>query len=87
MVLADEIRFMEVLAPEVLVDLVAAADMVSPQVAVQVLETHHQYHHHKEVMEDLVVLVLLLVLAAAVVLLNTALDLIYGAIDPRLRRT
>jgi peptide/nickel transport system permease protein len=28
-----------------------------------------------------------LVLAAAVVLLNTALDLIYGAIDPRLRRT
>jgi two-component system sensor histidine kinase PilS (NtrC family) len=25
--------------------------------------------------------------AAAVVLLNTALDLIYGAIDPRLRRT
>jgi peptide/nickel transport system permease protein len=28
-----------------------------------------------------------LVLAAAVVLLNTALDLIYGAIDPRLRKT
>jgi peptide/nickel transport system permease protein len=28
-----------------------------------------------------------LVLAAAVVLLNTMLDLIYGAIDPRLRRT
>ena len=27
-----------------------------------------------------------LVLAAAVVLLNTALDLLYGAIDPRLRR-
>jgi peptide/nickel transport system permease protein len=28
-----------------------------------------------------------LVLAAAVVLLNTALDLLYGAIDPRLART